>query len=297
MKVALLFVLFSGIFNTGFSQVKSVRQVEYSLGKESGTPDFFDNTSRDSCVVFWEKYDSTGKILIKYDFPADRCWQVNGPWEHHYFYDDQGRIVEHQYYGGEEGEKRILMKDFFYSYPFQSQSNKALQVQLIYNYQAETVSEQEQIDTIFREIVNTDKMYFPGKSYWKFDTIHFRKGDFIFKQGFKYDKNLFREALVEHLTGKQNIEDFEKVLVRNIKTLSENLVRISEANSTHFCEFEFLESDRSKSLHFKVLKYYIYLSCTLYNSKGENYLTMYYEYKIGDDNLKKVSLIKTYTSY
>lgn len=297
MKIFFSILLLAMFFNAGFSQVKSVKKIEYRLSVQSGKQYLPEFKYEDSCVVFWETYDRNGKILIEYDFPSDRCWQINGPWEHHYFYDKQGRLIEHRYYGGKEGSVRILMEDLFYSYPFRNDPGKANEVHIIYDYQAGVGLEAEQIDTIFYDTFYPQEVYAPFKSTWKFDTIRFSKGNFIFREDFTYNKSLFQPELLESLTKQKTVIDFEKALTLKIDLLSDNFTQIWNTGDSYSYEFKFQESDPSKAIELKVSEYFIWVTYELYDARSNNYLTLNYEYYIPSRSLKKGYWIQTYTEY
>ena len=110
-RIVILILITFWFSNLTLCQIKSERQVKYWLYKKADKRGFHKNTSKDSCVIFWEEYNQSGKIIKEYDFPSDMCWQIDGPWVHYYFYDNKDRLIEHRSFGGEEGKVKTLMRD------------------------------------------------------------------------------------------------------------------------------------------------------------------------------------------
>lgn len=297
MKAEIIMLLIIGFSNLALSQIKSEKQVTYWLDKNADERGFHKNTSRDSCVIFWEEYNQNGKITKKYDFPSDRCWQMNGPWEHHYFYDDYNRLIEHRNFGGEEGKQRILMRNFFYSYPYLNEPFKANEFYFIYNYKAKSKIEEQQIDTFYLDTVNTKGMHDYSETRWKFDTIKFDEGYFIFREDFKRNKKLFHPDLIIKLIGKENIKDFEISLLEEINQISHKLTKIYETDENYFCRFEYLEIKNQRSLSFEVSKSLLEIEYKFLNQFGDCYLSFQYESKRNGYNLKKLRKVKSYIKY
>lgn len=297
MKNTILILLLLGGSNLGYGQKKSEKQVRFWMQKEEGKKGFHKNNSRDTCVIFWEEYNSIGKIVKKYDFPSDRCWSIDGPWEHHYIYDTYGRIIEHRDFGGEEGKERTLFRDFFYSYPHINEPYLANEIVIVYDFKAKTKIEEEKIDTIRLDTINTTGMYENYTESLKFDTVIFQQGYFAFKEDFKYEKKLFEPSLIEKLINKDSVEDFEIALIENIKELSFNLQEIHRSENIHTCEFSFREKDKRKELQIRTTESFINIEYKFINKRGDVCLSFHYEYYINGDKLKKENFVKSYIDY
>jgi uncharacterized protein YxeA len=297
MKTVILILLAIGFSNLVFSQIKSERQVKYWLHKKVEEKDFHKNTSKDSCVIFWKEYNRKGKITKEYDFPSDRCWTINGPWENHYYYDDEGRIIEHRYYGGEEGKRRTLMKNFFYSYPYADEPNRANEFYFIYDYKAKTRIEEEQIDTFYLDTVNTKGMFSFFRTGWKYDTIRYEEGSYIFKEGFERKKDLFKPDLILAILSKSDIKGFEIALIDNLNQICEKLTKVYETDESYFCEFEFREEGNRKNIKFKISKYFLDIEYNFLNLNGDCYLSFFYRCDRTGSNLKKLNFVKSYIEF
>lgn len=297
MKAEILILLTFGISSLLFGQIKSERQVEYWLHKEVEKRGFHKNNSKDSCVIFWEEYNRNGKVTKEYDFPSDRCWKINGPWEHHYYYDEKDRIIEHRFYGGKEGNERTLMKNFFYSYPYANEPNRANEFYFIYDYRAKTRIEEEQIDTFYLDTVNTKGMFDFFRTGWKYDTIKYDEGYFIFKEDFERNKELFTPDLIEPILSKSDIKDFEIELINNLLQICNKLTEVYEAKESYFCEFEFREEGNQRSIKFQISKYFLDIQYKLLNLNGDCRLSFFYRCDRNGSDLEKLSFVKSYIEY
>lgn len=297
MKARILILLTFGFSEMVFGQIKSERQVKYWLHKKAEENGFHKNTSKDSCVIFWEEYNPNGKVTKEYDFPSDRCWTINGPWENHYYYNDEGRIIEHRLYGGEEGKRRTLMKNFFYSYPYADEPNRANEFYFIYDYKAKTKIEAEQIDTFFLDTVNTKGMIEFSRTGWKYDTIRYKEGSYIFKEGFEWRKELFKPDMILTIIGKSDIKDFEIALIDNLNQICNKFTKAYETNESYFCEFEFTEIGKQRSIKFKISKYFLDIEYKFLNLNGDCHLSFFYQCYRNGSNLEKLSFVKSYIEY
>jgi len=297
MKAGILILLTFGVSNLVFGQIKSERQVKYWLHKKAEERGFYKNSSKDSCVIFWEEYNRRGKVTKEYDFPSDRCWTINGPWENHYYYDDKGRIIEHRLYGGEEGKRRTLMKNFFYSYPYADEPNRANRFYFIYDYKAKTRIEQEQIDTFHLDTVNTKGMFGIFRTDWKYDTLKYEKGSYIFKEGFERKKELFKPDIILAVLNKSEIKDFEVALIDNLNKICNKFTEVYETDESYFCEFEFREEGNQRSIIFEISKYFLDIEYKFLNQKGDCYLSFFYRCDKNGSNLEKLSFVKSYIEY
>lgn len=297
MKAGIILLIIIGFSNLGFSQIKSERKVEYWFFKKAGESDFHKVTSNDSCVIFWEEYNRYGKITKEYDFPADRCWQINGPWEHHYFYDNDNRLIEHRDFGGEEGKTRTLMKNFFYSYPYLNEPYKANEFYYIYNYRGKTISERQQIDTFYLNIQNTKRMFEYSKTGWKFDTIKVDKGEYIFRKDFVFNEAALSATPILPLLGKKNITEFEIALLKNLQIISNNLSNIYGTEENNNMEIEFRETENKTSIKFILSAYFIKIEYIYLNQSGDGHLSFFYRYARDESNLEKLKMVKSYIEY
>lgn len=297
MKVRILILLTFGLSNLVFSQIKSERQVKYWLFKKAEEKGFHNNTSKDSCVIFWEEYNRNGKLTKEYDFPSDRCWTINGPWEHHYYYDDQGRIIEHRFYGGEEGKRRTLMQDFFYSYPYADEPNRANEFYFIYDYKVERRVEEEQIDTFYLDTVNTKGMFEFSRTGWKYDTIKYKEGSFIFKKDFERKKELFTPDLISVILSKSDVKDFEVALIDNLSQICNKFAEVYKTDESNFCEFEFRETGKQRSIKFELSKYFLDIEYKFLNLNGDCHLSFFYRCDRNGSNLEKLNYVKSYIEY
>lgn len=280
-----------------FSQKKSEKIIEYWLERKANDTDFYDNTPKDSCIMFWEEYNIHGKITKRYDFPADRCWQINGPWEHHYFYDVQQRLTEYRWYGGVEGDERILMENEFYSYPFLDTFYKTNVIRIIYDYKANTRIEQEQVDTFYFSTTNIKEEFNIYEIGLVRDTLSFLQGDFLFTKHFSYNKELFKPFIIKDLIGKKTIQEFDFALKNNIKELSHNLKNINQTSDNAFYEFSFQEINSQKIIEFDISEHFIKINLIFLNQYGDEELKYHYRYYIDGDELKKIALVKSFIEY
>lgn len=296
-RIAILILITFWFSNLTLCQIKSERQVEYWLHKKADKRGFHKNTSKDSCVIFWEEYNQSGKIIKEYDFPSDMCWQIDGPWEHYYFYDNKDRLIEHKSFGGEEGKVKTLMRDFFYSYPYKNEPNKVNELYILYDYKAKTRIEEEQIDTFYLDTMNTKGMFTFLRTGWKFDTVRFDRGNFIFKEDFERSKKLFTPDLILNLTGKNSVKDFEIALESNILELSNSLQEIYSTKDSYSCEFIFQEVNIKREIRIRTTEFFIEIEYSFVNEKGDNYLTFFYKYRITGNDLEKSYYVKSYIEY
>lgn len=297
MKAEILILLTFGLSNLVFGQIKSEKQVKYWLHKKEEKKGFHKNISKDSCVIFWKEYNRSGKVTKEYDFPSDRCWTINGPWEHHYYYDDKDRIIEHRFYGGEEGKGRTFMKNFFYSYPYADKPNRAIEFYLIYDYKAQTRIEEVQIDTVYLDTVNTEGMVYFFRTGWKYDTLKYEKGSYIFREGFERKKELFKPDLILSVLNKSDIKDFEIALIDNLNQICNNFTEVYETDESYFCEFEFREKQYQRSTKFKISKYFLDIERKFLNQNGDCYLSFFYRCDRNGSNLEKLNFVKSYIEY
>ena len=294
MKIGILILLIFGISDLTFGQIKSERQVKYSLNKDTDEKGFHNNISKDSCIIFWKEYNEQGKVTKEYDFPSDRCWKINGPWEHHYFYDKDNRITEHRDFGGEEGQERVLMRNHFFSYPHLQEPNKANELLVVYNFAANTKTEQQTVDTFQIDTINTKYLIDHTRTYWKFDTIINDQGNFIFREDFRYDKDLFNPIIIEALLNKQTVKEFEIALLANIAGLSEKLQEIHSKEKLHSLDFVFEEKSKRREIQIRTTENFVNIGYRFINKAGNNDLTFNYEYNVNGNKLAKEGFVKFY---
>lgn len=297
LKYTTLFFFMISLSNLSFGQIKSEKQVQYWFLKAVDQPGFHENISNDTCILFWEEYNPNGKITKRYNFPSDRCWRINGIFEHHFFYDNRDRIIEHRRFFGEDGEEKLLTDNSFYSYPRLNEPYKANEILLIYNLDTPTRAEAEKIDTFYIDTITTKGMFDIVKTNWKFDTLRFEEGDFILRNNFKRGQNLFSPSLIYPLLGKNNIKDFEIALMNNIVEIADKLTKKICNDKVYPCEFEFKEKMNNTSTNIILSDYSIEVTYKFLNQLGDCNLAYHYKSERNGKYLKKMYKIKSYIEY
>ncbi|MEZ4960157.1 MAG: hypothetical protein R2830_10120 [Saprospiraceae bacterium] len=189
------------------------------------------------------------------------------------------------------------MQDFFYSYPYADEPNRANEFYFIYDYKVERRVEEEQIDTFYLDTVNTKGMFEFSRTGWKYDTIKYKEGSFIFKKDFERKKELFTPDLISVILSKSDVKDFEVALIDNLSQICNKFAEVYKTDESNFCEFEFRETGKQRSIKFELSKYFLDIEYKFLNLNGDCHLSFFYRCDRNGSNLEKLNYVKSYIEY
>lgn len=285
-----LFILIS-LSNFAFGQIKSVKQVKYHLFKDSVKKGFHENKSKDSCVVLWEEYNQLGNLTTEYLFPSDRCWKIDGPWENHYYYNENDSLIKVEKYGGKEGMDKNLMSKTLYSYP--NNKKQYIETYIKYELPFSKKSSTTTSDTLYVK----HREFADNRNTKKLDTINFTEGILISERSNKPNPQLFKPKYIKPLLNKSTIKEFEIALIDSLKPLATNFnMLFTQADSWNY-KIEFIESKSNTSLCIETHEYSMEISYKFLDNYGNCYMEYNYKTDKSGSYLEKSNFIKTEIVY
>ncbi|MEM9819586.1 MAG: hypothetical protein AAF985_00880, partial [Bacteroidota bacterium] len=295
LKVAVLLSCFLIFFNTATAQIKSMKKVEYLFYRLSTEKGFHKKMSKDSCVIFWEKYDQQGRLILEHDLSGGGCWKKEGPSEHQLFYDDRDRLIERRIFLGEEGQVKPLKEDIFYSYPDQNDPERVEEFRVL--YQTAANSDTLTVDSFYRvrpeDIL--ENQYIPVVV--SYDTLQLSNGYLIIDRKLPFNKDLVDFDQYIPFFAAKDLKKFEKLLLKKAKSITAKIPDIlpfKNKDGKIANAFEFQNLDRTRSITFINNDYTFGVVYKIYNESGEDYLLARYEYGPDTEELTKVRMIRTY---
>lgn len=271
-----------------YAQIKSIKIIEKAFASE-------DSKQKSSCIYQWEKYDKNGNIVFKQDFPSDKCWEKNGPWEHHYRYNDKGFITEEKKYGHSD-KGMILMLHRFYTPLSNIDSLIYIEKNIKYNYSAKSKSERKKIQLIsFDTICNRELVY--KKTLPKQDTVGSLRGFFLTNTISKIRLHNLNPTMFETLIDKKTNQKFEREIRNHIADIFDTIKNLSN-NIEQSYTLEFIESKCQRKIKIEYGRIWTKIAFSYLNSHSDAYITYGYVWEnVKIDQIRKYKTVSKMKYY